>query len=126
VRDQRTDYRLRRRAAVRAVLDGQTSREDVCDAHPDLLRAGTHIGMLADEPCPICDEPGLRLVDYAYPRLTHGRRLGGAVRRDDLPRRAARYGELDVFEVEVCINCQWHHLLVSYVLNTNASTSSGS
>lgn len=123
VRDQRTDYRLRRRAAIRAVLDGQSSREDVCDAHPDLMRAGTHIGLLAEEPCPICAETGLRRVDYAYPRLTHGRRMGGAVRRDDLARRATRYGELDVFEVEVCINCGWHHLLVSYVLDATASTS---
>jgi len=37
----------------------------------------------------------------------------------------SRYGKLDVFEVEVCINCGWHHLLVSYVLSTNASTSKG-
>ena len=123
VRDQRTDYRLRRRAALRAVHDGQRSREDVCDAHPDLIRAGTHIGVLAGETCPMCDEPGLRIVDYAYPRLSHGRRLGGAVRRDDLPRRVARYGELDVFEVEVCVNCGWHHLLVSYVLTPDASAS---
>lgn len=122
MRDQRTDYRLRRRAAIRAVLDGQTSREDVCDAHSDLTRAGTHIGMLAEEPCPLCGEAGLRLVDYAYPRFTHGRRMGGAVRRDDLARRATRYGELDVFEVEVCINCGWHHLLVSYVLTASAAS----
>jgi hypothetical protein len=125
VRDQRTDYRLRRRAALRAVEDGQRSREDVCDAHPDLVRAGTHIGILTDEPCPICAEPGMRFVDYAYPRLSNGRRLGGAVRRDDLTRRAARYGELDVFEVEVCINCHWHHLVTSYVLAPDASASNG-
>lgn len=125
MRDQRTDYRMRRRATLQAVHDGQQSREEVCDAHPDLIRAGTYIGVVSSEACPICDEAGIRLVDYAYPRLSNGRSLGGAVRRDDLPRRVTRYGELDVFEVEVCVNCHWHHLRVSYVLTPDASAREG-
>lgn len=125
MREQRTDYRLRRRATLRAVRDGSTPRDDVCDAHPDLLRAGIHIGTDAKELCPVCDEGGLRLVTYAYPRLTNGRALGGAVRSDDLPRRAARYGELDVFDVEVCVNCHWHHLRESYIYAPNSAAHNG-
>lgn len=125
MRDQPTDYRLRRRATLQAVRDGAKTRDDVCDAHPDLVRAGIHIGTVTTDACPICDEAGLRLVNYAYPRLTNGRSLGGAVRTDDLARRADRYGELDVFEVEVCVNCHWHHLRVSYVQTPHTSASNG-
>ena len=40
MRHGRVDYRMARRAAVREVRDGLTPVDSVCDAHPELVRAG--------------------------------------------------------------------------------------
>jgi hypothetical protein len=50
-----TDYRMAKRALVRQVTHGAVRVADVCDAHPELLRAARNIGTPTDRPCPICD-----------------------------------------------------------------------
>src|SRR3712207_7398788 len=40
----------------RSFKKGRLSRHDVCDAHPDLVRAARNVGEPTDERCPICDE----------------------------------------------------------------------
>jgi hypothetical protein len=116
VRQGRTDYRLQRRALLRDVAAGSRTTDDVCDAHPDLVRAGIHIGTAQHDPCPVCDGDGLTHVSYVFEGK--GRRTPGgrAVPRDALARLAERYGDLTVYTVEVCTGCHWHHLVESFQL----------
>jgi len=116
VRRARIDYRMQRRAALRDVASGLRSPADVCDAHPELLRASRHIGTPVDEPCPLCDGGRLVQVTYVFDTARRGPRSGRAVPRSSLPHHLERYGDLDVYTVEVCPSCGWHHLVESYVL----------
>ena len=49
------DYRLSRNLVVSEFRKGRLSRQDVCDAHPELLRAAANIGEEVREDCPICE-----------------------------------------------------------------------
>jgi len=116
LREGRTDYRLQRRALLREVASGSRSTDDVRDAHPDLVRAGKHIGYEVRDACPLCAKAALRQVSYVFEGK--GRRTGGgrAVPRESLARQAERHGDLTVYTVEVCIDCYWHHLIESFRL----------
>jgi hypothetical protein len=116
MRKGRTDDRLQRRALLRQVQEGQRFRDEVCDAHPELLRAAQHIGTRVADDCPICDRTGLAQVHYVFEGKGPRTRGGRAVPRDALARPAERHGDLTVYTVEVCTDCGWHHLLESYLL----------
>src|SRR5688500_20408361 len=60
------DYRLARRAALASLRRGSLDTGDICDAHPELMRAGKNIGEEADTPCPVCSHESLRLVRFVY------------------------------------------------------------
>lgn len=115
MRRGRIDYRMQRRAVLRDVGSGLTSPVDVCDAHPDLVRAGRNIGTPVADDCPICGDEDLRHVTYLFTGKggKHGE-AGRAVPRDALARQVKRLGDVNVFTVEVCPECHWHHLLESY------------
>lgn len=113
----RIDYRMQRRASLRDVRSGLRSPGDVCDAHPDLLRAATHIGAVVAEDCPLCaDGDHLRHVTYVFGRRDRKDRSGRAVPRGSLARQLERHGDLTVYTVEVCTACHWHHLVESFQL----------
>lgn len=114
------DYRMAKRAVLRAVGVGMLSRIDVCDAHPDLLRAARHIGEAAEDDCPICDSDELRLVLYAYGRDLKGGN-GYARRSDELRELAARPNEVVCYIVEVCMDCNWNHLVRSFSTGRKAA-----
>jgi len=117
VREGRIDYRMRRRATLRELEEGRSAASDVCDAHPDLVRAGTNIGDPLDDPCPVCDADKMRHVTYVFTRRAGRSGAGGhAVARDSLLRQVKRHGDLNVFTVEVCLGCHWHHLIESFWL----------
>jgi hypothetical protein len=116
VRKGRIDYRMQRRSALRDLAVGRRSRDEVCDAHPELLRAGVHLGEDAPEPCPVCDEDDLRHVVYVFEGKNRRTPGGRAVARSSLARQAQRHGDLTVYTVEVCVRCRWHHLVESYLL----------
>ena len=116
MRKGRIDYRMQRRAVIREVREGLRGLADVRDAHPDLLRAGTHLGDRTRDGCPLCEDDGLRHVTYVF-RDRDGRTQGGrAVPRESLSAQVDRYGDLSVYTVEVCLDCHWHHLVESYLL----------
>lgn len=118
-RQGRIDYRMRRRALLNRLRDGEVGLPEVQDAHRELLRAGRHIGRVLDDACPVCeDEDSLRLVTYVFTgRAAKGRGEGGrAVPDAKLPATLARHGDLKAYEVEVCLACHWHHLLESFWL----------
>lgn len=104
---------MAKRAVLRAVGVGMLSRIDVCDAHPDLLRAARHIGQSAEDDCPICGSQEMRLVLYAYgDDLKRG--SGFARRAEELHQLSARPGEVVCYVVEVCMDCNWNHLVRSF------------
>lgn len=116
MRRARIDYRMARRALLRDVRAGLRSPREVCDAHPDLVRAGRSIGEVRDADCPICDADRLRQVLYGFYGKGPTRRSGRALTRAALEAVVERYGEVAVYVVEVCPSCRWHHLLESYWL----------
>src|SRR5437764_3742966 len=61
-----TDYALARRAVLRDLRRGVVTRLDVCDAHPELLRAARNVGEPAPHDCPVCGADSVRLVSYVY------------------------------------------------------------
>ncbi|MBY5164488.1 DUF5318 family protein [Salsipaludibacter albus] len=115
MRTGRVDYRMARRATLRDVRSGLRTRADVCDAHPELLRAAKWIGEPVGD-CPLCDTDALVHVTYVFPRYGKTARRGQAVTRESLPDRVRKLGDLAVYTVEACRSCGWHHLVEKYDL----------
>jgi hypothetical protein len=111
------DYRLARNAVVREFQRGRLSRIDICDAHPELLRAAREVGDVASEDCPICNEVKVRLVSYVFgPRLAPS---GVCVTsRQEMARLARSAKEMVCYVVEVCPVCSWNHLARSFSVTT--------
>ena len=103
------DYRLARNAIVSEFRKGRLSRLDVCDAHPELLRAARNVGQLTSTECPICESTDLVHVSYVFgSRLpAHGRCIASSAELDKL---AGRASVLACYVVEVCPECSWNHL----------------
>ncbi len=114
MRQDRIDYRMQRRAVLRSIADGARSVDDVCDAHPELLRAAAHLGRPADEACPLC-AASLVYVTYLFDRDRARNPGGRAVDPDSVQARVERSGDARVYVVEVCRSCRWHHLVASYL-----------
>jgi hypothetical protein len=110
-------YRLARNAVVGEFQKGRLSRLDVCDAHPELVRAARSVGEGTTEPCPICEEANVVLVSYAFgPGLPASGKL--VTTRTELA-RAGRVASGDVacYVVEVCPGCSWNHLAQTFVVS---------
>jgi hypothetical protein len=104
------DHRLARRALINEYRRGRLARHQVCDAHPELIRAASNVGTPASMACPICREQSLRLVTYVFgSRLpSHGRCISSAA---ELAKLNSRADQLTAYVVEACTECRWHHLL---------------
>ncbi len=111
------DYTLAKRALLRNVRRGLLSRADICDAHPELLRAARHVGEPASRACPVCDLQDLRLLAYVYAddlKSDNGRvwDLQKALRL------AAAHPGAACYVVEVCVSCLWNHLSEAFIART--------
>ena len=108
------DYTLAKRALLREFRVGLLSRLDICDAHPELLRAARYVGAPASKSCPVCARENLRLLAYVY--------------ADDLKADNGRVWELKqalalaaahrgghCYVVEVCTDCSWNHLSQAFI-----------
>ena len=60
------DHQLSRRALINEVKRGRVSKDSVCDAHPELIRAAKNIGEPSKTLCPICEEVNVALVTYVF------------------------------------------------------------
>jgi len=104
------EYGLVRHALLSRIAAGILRREDICDAHPELVRAATNIGRKTGEQCPICDENELVEVTYVF-----GARLpaGGTcpLTRTELLKLERREEPVQCYAVEVCTSCKFHHLV---------------
>jgi hypothetical protein len=109
------DYRLARNVVVNEYRKGHLSRLDVCDAHPELLRAAAGAGEDSPELCPICEDVRLRLVSYVFGhRLPPGGRCVASSR--DLAKLASTGKDIYCYVVEVCPSCAWNHLAQAFSL----------
>jgi hypothetical protein len=110
------DYRLARNMIVSEFRKGRLSRLDICDAHPELLRAATNVGEATGEDCPICEEVKVRLVSYAF-----GSRLppsGTCVTsRQELVKLSKGARGVTCYVVEVCPSCSWNHVARSFTVS---------
>ncbi len=108
------DYTLAKQDVIRRYRTGRLQRSEICDAHPELIRAASSVGVDVRERCPICKERSLKRVSYAF---------GSSLRRYNgrlcTPERmeilAKKHDEFVCYEVEVCIDCYWNHLVKSFV-----------
>lgn len=104
------DYQLTRRHLLAEVKRGRLGRVDVCDAHPELLRAAENVGELTDIDCPVCEEQKLINVSYVF-----GGRLPSFGRCITKPAELTAFnrqqGEYACYVVEICVGCRWNHLL---------------
>ena len=107
----RVEYRLARNAVIAEFRRGRLSRLDVCDAHPELVRAARHVGVASGETCPICEEGDLVEVTFVFgARLPAGGRCVTSPRElERLLRR--RKDPVVAYVVEVCPECSWNHLV---------------
>ena len=104
------DHRLARRHLINEFRRGRLRQDQVCDAHPELIRAAGNVGTESRTTCPICQKAKLRLVTYVFgSRLpSHGRCVSTAKEMAALNQRAE---DLTAYVVEACVGCKWHHLL---------------
>lgn len=109
------DYGLVRRHTIDEFRRGRLGRRDVCDAHPELMRAARSLGRDSTAECPICEETNVVLVSFAFgSRLpASGRCVVTAKEMAKLSRRAE---ESTCYVVEVCPSCSWNHLRRSFAL----------
>ncbi len=104
------DHRLARRHLINEFRRGRLRQDQVCDAHPELIRAARNIGAESRTTCPICQQVKLRLVTYVF-----GSRLPSSGRCVSTAKEMAtlneRSDDLTAYVVEACTECRWHHLL---------------
>lgn len=109
------DYRLARQSQISEYHKGRIARNEVCDAHPELRRSASSLGMPTQRPCPICTESELVLVTYVFgPRLPPGGRCMS--KKNELAAIAKRSGTFTGYVVEVCTACWWNHLMRSFLI----------
>ena len=104
------EFGLVRHALLAKVTAGEIRYEDVCDAHPELLRAAKNLGRTTGENCPLCHDAELGEVTYVF-----GSRLpaGGTcpTSRSELLKLERREDPVQCYAVEVCVGCSFHHLV---------------
>lgn len=117
------DYRLAKRAVVRRLQDGELSIEQVCDAHPELVRASTHMGTRTGRACPVCAmaEPGdvnwtpepPTVLETTWLYGDSLRQKNGHLVEDplDLAEYEQRFASFMAWTVECCVVCRWNHLI---------------
>jgi Family of unknown function (DUF5318) len=119
------DYRLARRSVLKSLRRGSLDVADVCDAHPELMRAARNIGEEVPHVCPICSHDTLRWVRYVYGdelKRNNGRVVYPA---DWLSELASAHDQFTCYVVEVCIDCSWNHLIRSYLAGRRFSSAPG-
>lgn len=109
------DYSLARRAVLIAYKTGHVSRLEICDAHPDLLRAARYSGTQTTTPCPVCDGGPLLLVSYVFSDELPKRENGQVWSQGDIA-PLLKHREVRLYTVEVCADCSWNHLLSQVTL----------
>jgi hypothetical protein len=111
------DYTLAKRALLRDARLGVLGLTDICDAHPELMRAARHVGEPTQNDCPVCAKEKLVLLAYVYGedlKADNGRvwSIQAGIKL------AAAHDGACCYVVEVCCNCQWNHLSEAFTART--------
>ena len=103
------DHRLARQHLINEFRRGRLAQHQVCDAHPELIRAAKNVGAELQAACPICEAKAMRLVTYVFGTglPAQGRCVSTAKEMTKLHRRRE---ESTAYVVEACVECHWHHL----------------
>jgi hypothetical protein len=103
------DYRLLRQSVIADFRKKRLAQHEVCDAHPELVRAAREVGEETKQDCPICEDDKVVLVTYVFgPGLpSFGRCITAKGEMAKLDRRRE---QLAAYVVEVCPSCSWNHL----------------
>ena len=110
------DYRLARQSVLSEFRKGRLARHELCDAHPELVRAAREVGEATRITCPVCEEAKVVLVSYVFgPRLPAFGRC--VTSRAELRKIAKRSGTFSCYVVEVCPACSWNHLARTFLLD---------
>lgn len=103
------DYRLRRQSVIADYRKHRLAQHEVCDAHPELVRAAQEVGEPTRIDCPICEAAKVVLVTYVFgPRLPPFGRC--VTSRQELAKLDRRAEASAAYVVEVCPACSWNHL----------------
>jgi Family of unknown function (DUF5318) len=114
------DYTLAKRAILRDTQRGLQSVNDLCDAHPELMRAAKYVGEPTRVDCPVCGKDKLVLLAYVYgDTLRHDN--GRVWSLDTGLRMAATFPDACCYVVEVCKACQWNHLREAFTARRSAA-----
>jgi hypothetical protein len=109
------DYSLDRRATLEGLRKGLASAFDAKNIDPYLKRAAQHHGEETTRDCPVCKSKKLRELRYVF-----GDQLGqysGRIKSlKELDEMENEFGEFRVYTVEVCLGCDWSHLVYSFIL----------
>ncbi len=108
------DYTLAKRALLRDWHRGLLSRLEICDAHPELMRAARYLGAEAARPCPVCGDWDLRLLAYVFGdglKTDNGR----AFEIEEGLSRAASNRGAACYVIEVCTDCSWNHVCEAFM-----------
>lgn len=109
------DYRLARQSVLSEFRKGRIARHELCDAHPELVRAARECSEATSITCPVCEKVNVVLVSYVFgPRLPAFGRC--VTSRRELQAIAKRSGTFSCYVVEVCPECAWNHLARTFVL----------
>ncbi len=115
------DHSLQRRAVLQELFGGglfrTTSTYDVCDASPYLKSAAKAYGVQTTRTCPVCRRQPLWEVAWVYGDAI-GDLSGTARSADQVRALAAAHPDFAVYEVEVCHDCGWNHLVRTWRTGT--------
>lgn len=114
------DFTLAKRALLRDAQVGVLGLTDICDAHPELLRAAKHVGEPTRHDCPVCAKAKLVLLAYVYGEGL-GDRNGRVWSLDTGLRMTAAHPGASCYVVEVCTSCQWNHLREAFTARRSAA-----
>ena len=109
------DYGLARRSLLSALRRGVVGTTDVCDAHPELMRAAKNIGEERAAGCPVCSHESIRWVRYVYGDELKANSGRVVYPMEWLGELARRHDQFTCYVVEVCVDCSWNHLVRSYM-----------
>ncbi|MGH2772878.1 MAG: DUF5318 family protein [Actinomycetota bacterium] len=115
------DYTLAKRAVLDGFKRGAVDAHDICDAHPELMRAARNIGEALLRPCPVCSAGELKQVRYVFGDQL--KRLSGQpVYPSDMDVVLSRkVDEFRCYAIEVCVDCGWNHMSSCYLLGRRFS-----
>ena len=111
------EHALQRQAVLRDVRTGRATSTDVCDASPYLGRAAKAYGVRTDRTCPLCRRDRRWEVPWVYGDAL-GDASGSSRSLAQVRGLAARLPDFAVYEVEVCQECGWNHLVRSWRTGT--------